>query len=43
MGLEDRQVAAIALAGRHILVTRNVSHFIAVPGLMIENWIDDPG
>jgi predicted nucleic acid-binding protein len=42
MSRNDRLIAAITLAGDHILVTRNVAHFIAVPGLRIENWIDDP-
>lgn len=41
MSREDRLIAAIALAGQHRLVTRNVAHFNRVPGLVIENWIDD--
>jgi tRNA(fMet)-specific endonuclease VapC len=41
MSREDRLIAAIALAGGHRLVTRNVAHFIRVPGLVIENWIDE--
>jgi predicted nucleic acid-binding protein len=41
MSRNDRLIAAIALAGRHVLVTRNMSHFLGVPGLLIENWIDD--
>jgi predicted nucleic acid-binding protein len=41
MSRADRLIAAISLAGGHRLVTRNVSHFLAVPGLTIENWIDN--
>ena len=41
MSRGDRLIAAIALAGSHRLVTRNVSHFLPVQGLMIENWIDN--
>jgi tRNA(fMet)-specific endonuclease VapC len=43
MSRADRLVAAIVLAGGHILVTRNVADFAKVPGLTLENWIDDPG
>jgi len=42
MGRHDRLIAAIALAGAHTLVTRNVADFRHVPGLRIENWIDGP-
>jgi tRNA(fMet)-specific endonuclease VapC len=41
MGREDRLIASIVLAGGHILVTRNVAHFVNIPGLLIQNWIDD--
>lgn len=41
MSRADRLIAAITLAGGHRLVTRNVSHFLPVPGLTIENWIDN--
>jgi predicted nucleic acid-binding protein len=41
MSRNDRLIAAIALAGRHILVTRNVSYFLGVSGLQVENWIDN--
>lgn len=42
MSRHDRLIAAIALAGDHILVTRNVADFRHVPGLRIENCIDAP-
>lgn len=41
-GRSDRLIASIALAGEHVLVTRNVAHFAGIRGLQIENWIDDP-
>jgi predicted nucleic acid-binding protein len=41
MSRADRLIAAITLAGDHRLVTRNVSHFLPVPDLVIENWIDN--
>lgn len=43
MSRGDRLIASIALAGGHRLVTRNVAHFLPVEGLVVENWIDDPG
>jgi predicted nucleic acid-binding protein len=42
IGRPDRLLASIALAGGHVLVTRNTAHFRFIPGLQIENWIDDP-
>jgi tRNA(fMet)-specific endonuclease VapC len=41
IGDADTQIASIALARRCILVTRNTKHFSRVPGLALENWIDD--
>jgi predicted nucleic acid-binding protein len=41
MAREDKLIAAICLAGGHHLVTRNVAHFVGVPALVIENWIDE--
>lgn len=38
----DRPLAAIAVAGHHTLVTRNVAHFRGMPDLRLENWIDEP-
>jgi predicted nucleic acid-binding protein len=36
-------IAAMALAGNHIVVTRNTKHFSDVlPPHQIENWIDFP-
>ncbi len=39
----DLQIAAIALAGNHTVVTRNVRHFAdLLPAGRVANWIDDP-
>lgn len=39
----DLLIAATALAGNHIVVTRNVRHFVALlPAGRLVNWIDDP-
>lgn len=40
MSRGDKLIAAIALAGDHNLVTRNVSHFVGIGGVTVENWID---
>jgi tRNA(fMet)-specific endonuclease VapC len=40
MGRADLLVASIALAHRATLVTRNLRHFRAVPGLTVVNWVD---
>ena len=40
IGRGDILIAAITLAHRAILVTRNVKDFRQVPGLRAENWID---
>jgi predicted nucleic acid-binding protein len=42
MSRDDRLIASICVAGQHRLVTRNVADFAAVPGLVVENWIDEP-
>ena len=39
----DLMIAAVAIAGKHIVVTRNVKHFIGLlPQDQIQNWIDEP-
>lgn len=39
----DLQIAALALAGGHIVITRNVRHFAdLLPAGRFANWIDDP-
>ena len=40
IGRADLLIAAIALARKATLVTRNLKHFQKVPGLRIENWAD---
>jgi hypothetical protein len=36
-------IAAMVLAGQHILVTRNHADFVDVlPPVQLANWIDDP-
>ena len=40
MGRADLLIAAITLANRATLVTRNLKDFRQVPGLQIENWAD---
>jgi tRNA(fMet)-specific endonuclease VapC len=38
IGPYDLQIAALALAHGHTLVTHNVGEFSRVPGLLIEDW-----
>jgi tRNA(fMet)-specific endonuclease VapC len=40
IGRPDLLIAAIALATRATVVTRNLKDFRQVPGLQIENWVD---
>ncbi len=37
----DLRIASIALQHELTMVTGNVRHFERVPGLVIENWLDD--
>ncbi len=36
----DLQIAAVALASGRILITGNTRHFMNIPGLDIENWLE---
>jgi len=36
----DLRIAAIALQHRLMIVTGNVRHFSAIPGLAVENWLE---
>jgi len=38
----DRKIAAIAVTQNALLLTANHRDFSRVPGLRIENWMDDP-
>jgi predicted nucleic acid-binding protein len=38
----DMMIAAVAICGKHIVVTRNIKHFsIFLPPHQLVNWIDD--
>lgn len=37
----DLQIAAIALRHRLAVVTGNVRHFAGIPGLKVENWLEE--
>jgi tRNA(fMet)-specific endonuclease VapC len=39
-GNADLLIASIALSRQATLVTRNVRHFRAIPGLQVVNWVD---
>ena len=39
----DVMIAALALSGGHVLVTRNQKHFAdLLPPAQLQNWLDDP-
>ena len=40
IGPNDMLIAAHALAAESILVTANTSEFVRVPGLVVENWLE---
>jgi tRNA(fMet)-specific endonuclease VapC len=40
IGRADLLIAAITLANRATLVSRNLKDFHQVPGLQVENWVD---
>ena len=40
IGRADLLIASITIANRAILVTRNLRHFKQIPGLKVENWVD---
>lgn len=36
-------IAAMALAGHHVVITRNIKHFTdLLPPAQLANWIDEP-
>lgn len=41
IGEADLRIAAISLSRNLIVVTANERHFTRVPGLSVENWIED--
>jgi tRNA(fMet)-specific endonuclease VapC len=41
IGRADLLIASIILVHRATLVTRNKRHFQQIPGLRIENWVDE--
>lgn len=42
IGRADLLIASITLAHNATLVTRNLKHFLQIPGLRVENWADSP-
>jgi tRNA(fMet)-specific endonuclease VapC len=42
IGTQDLKIAATALAHDALLLSANLRHFELVPGLRVENWLDEP-
>ncbi len=42
IGTSDRKIAAIALVNNALLLTSNRRDYEQIPGLRIENWMDEP-
>jgi tRNA(fMet)-specific endonuclease VapC len=40
IGNADRLIASIALSRQAVLLTRNIRHFRAIPGMQVVNWAD---
>jgi tRNA(fMet)-specific endonuclease VapC len=38
IGANDLRIAAIVLEQQGILVTRNITDFVDIPGLQLDNW-----
>ena len=41
IGTNDCRIAAIALAGGHVVVTANTRDFSRIPGLLIQDWTSE--
>lgn len=40
IGRADILIASIVLSNNAVLVTRNLRHFMQIPGLSVKNWVD---
>ena len=41
IGVNDLHIAAHARSAGLVVVTNNVSEFARIPGLVVENWVDE--